>query len=302
MPPLAPVILFAYARPDHLRATLESLQRDPLAGQTHVTVYCDAPKHAGHAAGVQAVRALVSQAQYGFSSFTPVYREFNLGLARSVIAGVTEALQHSERVIVLEDDLVLSPCFLDYMNSGLDRYAADTGVASIHGYSYPTAELLPETFFLRGADCWGWATWRRAWMQFEADGERLLRALRARGLTRRFDMDGAYPYTRMLEDQIAGRNDSWAIRWHASCFLAEMLTLHPGRSLVENIGNDGSGTHRGDTDIYSRTPSVAHISVERLPLVENQSARAIFVRFLRQRHPHWTKRIARRLRALWGDQ
>jgi hypothetical protein len=134
------------------------------------------------------------------------------------------------------------------MNSGLDRYEHDERVISIHGYVYPVSTVLPEAFFMRGADCWGWATWKRGWDLFEPDGSRLLREHQARGLEREFDMNGARAYVRMLEDQIAGRCDSWAIRWDAAAFLRDKLTLYPGVSLVRNIGLDNSGTHCGPAE------------------------------------------------------
>jgi len=109
-------------------------------------------------------------------------------------------------------------------------------VGSIHGYWYPVDRQVPETFFLRGASCWGWATWSRAWQLFEGDGRQLLAELERQGLTHRFDLDGAMAYTRMLKDQIAGKNNSWAIRWHAAMFLAGRLQLSPGTSLVRNTG------------------------------------------------------------------
>jgi hypothetical protein len=157
----------------------------------------------------------------------------------------------------------------------------------VHAYSYPTRDPLPETFFLQGADCWGWGTWARAWARFEPDGAKLLDALRRRRLTRHFDFGGRYPYTQMLEDQIAGRNNSWAIRWHAACYLDGLLTLYPGRSLVENIGNDSSGTHCATTDALSRAPTERHVNVGAIPVEPSEAARLAFARFFAEQ---WTWR------------
>ena len=278
----APAVLFAYKRADHLRRTVESLLGNAEAPATLLYVYCDGARSPADQDAVDEVRAFVTGIG-GFAEVRPVFRSRNIGLAQSIIGGVTEVLGRHDRVIVLEDDLVLSPRFLRYMNDGLDCYAADPKVASIHGYCYPTGAVLPETFFLRGADCWGWATWARAWRHFEADGRQLLQRLTASRLNRAFDLDGSYPYTAMLEDQVAARNDSWAIRWHASCFLADMLTLYPGRSLVENIGNDASGTHCSATSAYSQDVLDAQVEVARIPLVESVEARRAFMRFFRDR-------------------
>jgi hypothetical protein len=300
-PMFAPVALFAYMRPEHLRVTVESLRANPEAGGTELVVFCDAPKRAEHADGVAAVRSFAATID-GFASVQVIHRERNFGLAASIIDGVTRLTGSHGRVIVVEDDLMLSPHFLRYMNHGLDLYASDDQVASLHGYCYPVQHALSETFFLRGADCWGWATWQRAWAHFRPDGAALLQELQRRGLCREFDYDGQYGYTRMLRDQIAGRNDSWAVRWHASCFLDGRLTLYPGRSLVHNIGNDGTGTHCADLADYAQTVALTPIVLERQPLHQSMPARDAFVRFFRASQPGTTMRVARALRRLLGDR
>jgi hypothetical protein len=177
------------------------------------------------------------------------------------------------RVIVVEDDLVTSPYFLKYMNDGLELYKSVEEVASIHGYIYPVQADLPETFFLKGADCWGWATWKRAWQGFNPDGAALLRALETRHLTTEFDFNGSTGYTQMLKDQIAGKNNSWAIRWYASAFLNNQLTLYPGTSLVQNIGHDGSGEHCGKSSSFDVTLRDSPLRLRQLPTIENRAAR-----------------------------
>lgn len=276
----APLALFAFNRPDHLTRCLEALRRNPEAACSALHLFCDGARHAGDQPGVEAVRR-IARGVSGFASVTVVEQPENRGLAGSVIEGVGSLLALHERLIVLEDDLEVSAHFLAYMNDALALYDDAPSVASVHGYIYPIDAPVPETFFLRGADCWGWATWARAWQVFNPDGADLLRQLRTRHLTHAFDLDGAYPYTRMLEDQVAGRNASWAVRWHASCFLKDMLTLYPGRSLVQNIGNDASGTHCAATDRFTVEAGGQAVRVERIPLIEDAQAREAFARFLR---------------------
>jgi hypothetical protein len=290
------IIVFAFNRPDHLGRTLLALAACPEAATSRVTIYCDGARRESDAERVAQVRS-VARAASGFASVEVVERPRNLGLAASIIDGVTSQLARDERVIVLEDDIVVSPHFLRYMNDALEMYANDEQVASIHGYIYPVADPLPETFFLRGADCWGWATWARAWRHFRADGPALLAELRAQRLTRAFDFNGTYPYTRMLEDQIAGRNNSWAVRWHATCFLRGMLTLYPCRSLVVNIGNDDSGTHSGVTSDYDVQLLERPVDLHRLELVESRSATTAIAKFFRRRRS-LLRRIANRVRRM----
>jgi len=279
----APVALFAYARPNHLQQTVKSLQNNQECSNTRLYVFCDGPKHEGHTEQVKAVRAFVDKIQ-GFESVIKIFRNKNLGLSSSIISGVGELVARYGSVIVVEDDLVVSPYFLGFMNEGLSAYRDDQRVASIHGYSYPVSESLPDTFFLRGADCWGWATWSRAWNHFEPDGNKLLEELKRTGLRRSFDLDGAYPFTRMLRNQVDGKNDSWAVRWHASCFLRNMLTLYPSRSLVDNIGFDSTGTHCNETDVYAQTVTQSPVQVRRQELIESSHARAIIANYFKRNH------------------
>ena len=238
----APVVLFVYCRAAHTKQTVEALKCNPEAADTALIVYSDAPANAEMEPCVAEVRRYIRSIT-GFSSLKIFERERNFGLANSIISGVSEQLQQHGRLIVMEDDLVVSPFFLSFMNEGLRRYVDDDRVASIHGYMYPVDINLPETFFLEGADCSGWVTWLRAWLNFEADGRKLAAALQRRKLVKSFNLGGRYPYFRMLRQQILGKNDSWAIRWHASAFLAGLVTLYPGRSHVANIGTDGTGSH-----------------------------------------------------------
>ena len=286
----APVAVFAFRRPEHLTRCLESLRACAEAASTDLVVFCDGPRGPEDEDGVAQVRA-VARSAAGFASVRTIEQETNLGLAASLIAGVSRMLEDHDRVVVVEDDLVVSSDFLRFMNEGLDLYADDDRVASIHGFCYSVSEDLPTTFFLRGADCWGWATWRRAWAVFDADGARLLQRLRDEGSEDAFDLDGAYPYTAMLQDQVAGRVDSWAVRWRASTFLAGMLTLWPGRSLVQNIGQDGSGTHSIPTVSLASDAGLFPWPLERIPVEESAAARAVIASTTRRDRDTWRARI-----------
>jgi hypothetical protein len=290
---LAPVALFAYGRPGHLKATVASLADNVLATESDLFVFSDGPKDSKSETAVGEVRDYIRTIR-GFKTITVVEQTCNRGLANSIIAGVSQLCAEHGRVIVLEDDMVTSRWFLQYMNDALRVYEDDEQVASIHGYAFKSTLALPETYFLEGADCWGWATWARAWRHFNHDGTVLLAQLNHSGRTKAFDLDGAYGFTDMLREQIEGKNDSWAVRWHASCFLRNMLTLHPGRSLVVNIGNDASGTHGGSSDYFLTQPTQERVRVERIPLVASERARQSLADFLgtSQRIP---RRILRRI-------
>ncbi len=288
----APIALFVYARVDHARLTLEALRRCPDAPEHDLIVFSDGARTADKQAAVDEVRRFL-QTVRGFRSVELHHRPHNFGLAKSVIEGVTEVLARHDSVIVLEDDMVTSPHFLTYMNESLAKYADDDRVISIHGYVYPMpGAALPEAFFLRGADCWGWGTWKRGWCLFNPDGRHLLDQLRKQGLLREFDFNGSYPYSDMLAAQIKGENDSWAIRWYASAFLADKLTLYPGRSLVHNTGNDDSGTHCSDTGAFDVILSQQPISLANVDVCQSWEARKAIELFFRNSTPSiWSRAI-----------
>lgn len=295
---LAPIALFCFRRPAHLARVLEALRANALAHASTLYLFCDGPRGPQDQVEVEEVRR-VARAANGFAKVEVRCSDVNRGLAQSIISGVTEVVGLHGRVIVLEDDLVTSPFFLTYMNEALSMYEDAGTVASIHGYLYPISVQLPETFFLRGADCWGWATWARAWSQFEEDGAKLLRRLDESGQGLDFDLGGAYPYRRMLEDQIAGRNDSWAIRWHASVFLEGGLTLYPGRSLVLNIGLDSTGTHSRMTDAFGRAVTHAPIRVRAIPLEPSEAALKAFASFFRSGEGGRIRHLLRKMLGHW---
>jgi hypothetical protein len=246
--------------------TIEALSKNELSSETTVYIFSDAPKNPEQTENVMQVRDYLGKINC-FKSMEIRQREKNFGLAKSVITGVTEIIKKHGKVIVLEDDMVTSKYFLTYMNNALDLYENEADVACIHGYVYPVKSRLPDTFFLKGADCWGWATWKRGWDIFEEDGKKLLDEIRQNKLEKQFNFNDSYPYTAMLEGQVNGEINSWAIRWYASAFVNNKLTLYPGHSLVKNIGNDGSGTNcteqtEFDVEVYEEKPLLEKIKIE----------------------------------------
>lgn len=287
---LSPIVLFVYNRLWHTKQTIDALKNNNLAKQSDLIIYSDAAKNEQTVKKVQEVRDYIKTIQ-GFNSVKIIEREKNWGLANSIIDGVTTVVNQYGRVIVMEDDLVTSPYFLQYMNEALVKFAQDERVISVHGYVYPVDQLLPEAFFLPGADCWGWATWKRGWDIFNADGKYLLQQLKEKNLIKSFDYNGGSKYSKMLEDQIKGKNNSWAIRWYASAFLADKLTLYPGRSLVHNIGNDDSGTHCSGNTIYDVKTSTTAINLSNVSIEAYNEGRKIFEGFFKQEKTNILKKI-----------
>ncbi|MBN9287340.1 MAG: glycosyl transferase [Gammaproteobacteria bacterium 39-13] len=293
----APICLFTYNRARHAQQTLIALQKNELAKESDLYIFSDGPKNQENEVQVQEVRNLLEHIE-GFKTVTVIHQEKNRGLANSIIEGVSQIVNQFGKVIVMEDDLVVSPYFLKYMNEALEMYAQDDCVASIHGYAYPIKEEMPTTYFMKGADCWGWATWERAWKFFEKDGTKLLAMLQSKGLAYEFDFHGTQPNIEMLKNQIVGKNNSWAIRWHASAFLQNMLTLYPGKSLVRNIGFDNSGEHCAVTSIFDVTPNDKPVALFRIPLEESKKAFKSYVKFFKNAREPIYRRILRKAKAL----
>lgn len=239
-----PIAIFLYNRPDHARQLFDSLLKCSRLEECKVYVFCDGAKNPQHANTVQAAREVVHE--YSSSLKAEVFeREQNLGLAHSIVNGVTELCKQYGRAIVLEDDFILHPFFLDFMLQSLDRYADDERVAQVAGFTFPidTPEK-PDAFFLPLTTSWGWATWQRGWNLFSWDTGSALESLNADPqLQARFNLHGAYPYADMMRLTAEGKMDSWAIRWYWHTFLANKLTLYPHRSLVWQNGFDLAATN-----------------------------------------------------------
>jgi len=244
----SPIALFVYNRPHHTRQTIEALQRNETSKDSDLFIFSDAARSDHVIAQVSAVREYIATVT-GFKTVRIIEREKNLGLANSVINGVTQLCRDYGKVIVLEDDLVVAPRFLEYMNLALEKYKDERKVMQISGYMFPVnIEPNTEAIFLPFTTSWGWATWLRAWNQFDPEAKAFALLESDRRLRKSFDLDGAYPYFKMLKSQLKGYVDSWAIRWYLNVFELKGLVLYPPRSLVLNKGMDGSGTHGANSE------------------------------------------------------
>ena len=241
----APLVLFVYNRPDHTLRALTTLAQCDRFNECHLVIYCDGPKTPAHEAGVAVTRRVLKD-WASRSNAEIIERSENLGLARSIVTGVTEQCRKYGKAIVVEDDLVVSPDFLDYMLQALERYKDYRNVYQISGFMYPIEHPTgSDAFFLPLTTTWGWATWERAWKIFDWNTSEALKRLDNPDVSKKFDLDGSFPYTAMLHQRAEARNDSWGILWWFAVFNANGVVLHPRNSLVWNGGFDNSGIHSG---------------------------------------------------------
>lgn len=245
----APVAVFAYSRPDKLAEVMASLQRCDGFYDSPVTIFVDGPRSVGDSAAVESVRRVASSIEA--ANVSCEFSQVNRGLRNAIFAGVTKLVRQYGRVIVIEDDLVLSSVALRYFNHALQAYEFDTRVWHISGYIYdvPALRTRPNALMLPFANPWGWATWKRAWDQFELDSQPSEEQLGAKSFSSAFDLDGFHPYTNLLRSSIRGLVDSWFIHWYYTMFSHGGVAIFPPRRVSENFGTN-KGTHGGKLNPY----------------------------------------------------
>jgi hypothetical protein len=284
MRPLAPIILFAYNRPAHTGLVLEYLFNCRLANESKLWIFIDGPKPGASEetlAAIAEVKKAVRKKNW-CKEVTIVEATENKGLIRANVDGITRIVNEFGRVIVLEDDNLVSPGFLTYMNDALDFYQEIPRVMHISAFVRPDftpVEVTESTFFFYHTRTWGWGTWKRAWDKFDIDALSVYKKVKAKGDIKRLNMDGTFEFFWGLKAVAKGRLRSWNAMWHSTAFLNDGLCLYPKKSLVSNIGHDGSGTNceidgRFDIDTAALADS---IPVNEIPLIEHEGIRKHYV-------------------------
>ena len=297
---LSPVVLFTYNRLSHTEQTINALKKNHLASETMLFIYSDAAKDKKNSESVQKVREYLHTIS-GFNKVTITEREQNLGLADSIVDGVSYIVQKYGRVIVLEDDLVTSPLFLNFMNEALDIYKNNNQVMHISGSVYPIDNRdIDDTFFIKPASCWGWATWDRAWSYYKKDANYYVKVFDKKMIFD-FNLNNSYKYFDQIKQNQKGKIKTWAIFWYASIYLNNGLSLHPKQSFVQNIGHDGQGEHcekssHYDVELCYRMPESFSQN-----FVDNYDARSRFEDFfIGMREPLYRRIINKLSREIIG--
>jgi len=298
---LAPIVLFVYNRPWHTRQTLEALSKNSLADQSILYIYEDEAKENATDAQlneIKEVRCLIREKKW-CKQVEIIEREKNIGVENVMITGITEIINKYEKIIVLEDDIVTSSYFLEYMNRSLNLYENINEVMVISGYNFPKLNNLPDTFFLYGGtNPWGWGTWKSAWKYFNSDSRSLYESIIDLPLDKikQFNFDNNVDYIGMLKSSI---NNNWPydIRWYASVFLKEGYGLWPGKSLVQNIGHDNSGVHCKSSNIFYHKDLVAKLNIIKQEVKHNEKAyQKITKWYKKNNHPTIFDRIIFKLK------
>ncbi len=240
----APIVIFLYKRINNLQTLLISLTQNPEAAKSPLIIFCDGPKNELEKKETDLVLASVQNLK-GFGSVVVHLSPVNKGLANSIITGVTEVLKEYDRVIVLEDDLEVSDNFLAFMNQSLKQFESESTVYSIGGYSFSFdryEDNSEDGYFLNRSWPWSWATWKNRWELIDwsvSDYESFSKDKALRGQFAQLGSD----VNSMLDKQMHGELDSWAIRWVFHQFKMKGLAYFPKRSKVCNNGFDHMATH-----------------------------------------------------------
>jgi len=265
---LAPIVLFTYNRPDHTLQTLQALKKNHLASDSKLYIYCDgAPKKNESPYLLQKIAEVkdITKSNQWCAKVEIIERETNFGLAKNIVSGVTEIINQYGKVIVLEDDIITSSGFLSYMNDALELYKNDDQVMNISGYSFPTDTIMPETYFCNLGSCWGWGTDAKSWSKYIDDPKYVWSYLQDKNLFQQYNFKYGN-YSNQLRQNIKGIKKTWAIKWYSTLFLCNGLCLHPGISLVKNIGMDDSGTNSNKSNFFDITNLAESIQLEKIPI------------------------------------
>lgn len=240
---LAPIVVFTYTRFKELQLTLNALKRNYLAHASELIIFSDAPKNSNEASKVEEIRNYLKTIS-GFKKIKIYENEENLGLAQSVIQGVSQVVNQYSKAIVLEDDLVTSPNFLSFMNDALNFYESKHEIFSISGYTFPFKNFEDsfDNYFSYRASSWGWAVWSRSWKEVEWKDTAYKDLLTDKKFLKRLTR-GGIDLPKMLKKQLNNKIDSWAVKWCFHQAKNNQLTVFPKTSKVYHIGYGNGATH-----------------------------------------------------------
>lgn len=292
----APIVIFVYRRLEHVQKTIEAIVGNLGFDSSKVFVFSDGAR-GGDEQEVRKVRSYLRGIKK--NNVIVVEREKNIGLAANITSGVSEIIDIYGKVIVLEDDIVTSPGFLVYMNAALNKYEKNREVMCISGHSQlkTNNNVIPETFFLRGrGECWGWATWKRAWDKFRKEPAECFRNVKIKDLFR-FDSIVKGGLSQIAFNYL-GKMNTWAVFWDFSVFENNGLCLCVKESLVQNIGFDGTGEDCGNESYNGLI--TGEIDPQLLPneIEENYDVAKAYYNEIKKQGPDRLRRFARQLYSL----
>jgi hypothetical protein len=248
---MAPVILFVYNRPVHTDKALDALSKTKYAINTDLIIFSDGPRDNTAIEMVEKTRLILQNYVLKFNSCTIHKSNVNKGLGKSILDGINLVFQKYEKVIVLEDDLIVHMDFIAYMNFYLNLYNDNDNIFHISGFQKEawTQFFLKRIYFTHFMNCSGWATWRSKWAKLILDNSQIEDYLSDN------DNIEAFNYKKLkISEQLNLNKEkikTWAFYWYATIMMNNGFCINPKYSLVKNIGDDGTGTNMGSTNFNS---------------------------------------------------
>ncbi len=250
----APIVLFVYNRLTETKKTIEALQLNYLASQSDLFIFSDGPKSEAGKKKIDEVRSYLHTVK-GFKSISIMESPKNKGLAKSIIEGVTEIVNNYGKVIVVEDDLITSRNFLDFMNQALAFYENNPEVITISGYTLSLSNLqnYSKDYYLGyRASSWGWGIWKDKWNDVDWEVANYSDFIADKKKVKAFATIGS-DMPKMLKYQMEGKIDSWAIRLCYYQFQYQMFCVFPSVSKLKSIGFSTEATHTSGSTRFDTT-------------------------------------------------
>lgn len=237
---LAPIIFVCYNRYSHIMKSLKSLKSNKLSKNSNIYIFSDGPKNKQDEKKILKIRKFLKKLK-GFKSKKIILRKKNYGTKKNITKAVNQVFTKYDKVIVVEDDLIVIKSFLFFMNSCLNYYKNNKKIWHINGWSYPFMKMSNDDInFLKSMNCWGWATWKNKWKNISLIEEKYMKLFSKKDI-HNFNIKSTMEHWSQI---IRNKNkvlSSWAVFWHATIFLNGGICIYPKFSLVKNLGFDGSG-------------------------------------------------------------
>ena len=241
---LAPIALIAFNRVKHFKQTLDALVKNKETKDSILYVCIDGPRNLEDEKSQKEMCRYLEITRLQFQDIKIIKQDSNIGLAKNIIQSVTNIVNRHGKLIVLEDDLLVSRMFLKFMNDALTHYEYNKKVWHIAGHTITNDDQkIDDVFLYRVMNCWGWGTWKNRWSHFEKNSEKLINEFTEEDI-KNFNLDNTESFWSQVVDNHSGLLNTWAIFWYATIFKNKGLCMNPFYSYVKNIGFDGSGTHK----------------------------------------------------------
>lgn len=280
----APIALFVYNRPYHLKKTLNSLKKNLEIKNTLIYVFSDGPKNNFQdIKNVKQVRKILKNVNFCKKKII-IEKKKNIGLKKNILDGINHVFKRNKKIIVLEDDIVVNKYFLNFMNTGLKKYYKSKKIWHISGWNYSINNKLDKnhSFFIKNMNCWGWGTWKDKWIKAKFNSNFYIKKF-TKEKRYKFDLDNSFENYSQIFRNSQNKISTWAIFWNATIFFNDGLCLNPYKSLTMNIGQDKSGTNTINYQLKSNI--LNNLKIENYPdqMVENKMARYEIITFLNRK-------------------